>query len=194
MAVCTGGLPDIYIHTAGCHHKRDCSCKWTYLRVARRLIIDSYSKTSLLAATRTRYTGIVNIIHGVVRCTDFNSLACSALPFKGFRGCVLSFLLLIAQHHTPVFASIWNIRRWHVYIFRMCKVPLLSCNATQRSVNILTWVSNLANYLTNVKSSAWLGARDGIANALQWSFDQEGVRTQIGLFHCRKSATHIIKE
>lgn len=60
-------------------------------------------------------------------------------------------------------------------IFTLCKDPLLSCNATQEGVNILTWVSYLAT-----KSSAWLGACAGIATLL-WGFNQEKVNTEIGV-------------
>lgn len=51
-------------------------------------------------------------------------------------------------------------------IFTLCKDSLLSCNATQGVVNILTWLLNLANSLSNVSSSAWLGACAGVAALL----------------------------
>lgn len=50
-------------------------------------------------------------------------------------------------------------------VLTLCKDPLL-CNATQGGVNILTWLSDLARCLMNVRFSAWLGACAGVAALL----------------------------
>lgn len=112
------------------------------------------------------------------------SLVCvySVTPCRGFRGCVLSLLLTVPQCHTPVSDELYQILTRHIFdIFTLCKDPLLSRNATQGGVNILTWVSELASCLTNASSPAWLGACDGVAVALLWRFNQEGGRRALPL-------------
>lgn len=102
------------------------------------------NKFANAARTRKFRNSGVSPIHGDVRCTDLICILSSVTEDSEDVSC---------QYHTPVADELYEILTRNICdIFTLCKDPLLSCNANQGGVNILTRVSNLAGCLTHSMS------------------------------------------